>query len=326
MQFLNKEYLKLTQRKSLKGNAMPVSRIPKIKNHKLGISDNGLPLFFILCEDSKNQKSVDIDLELIRVEFDRKCELTTEQGKSIEGLYTIVSLKSNSIDIQQYFLDIVYLMLCNLPVKLKMKELKIELAKLVSLFSRLVEPPQKTIQGLWAELLVIERASNSAYLIDSWHINPTDKYDFNDGKDKLEVKSTVKNKRIHSFSIEQLNPNINSNLLIASVFTTQSGIGKSIFDLLELIEKKVNNTKIIFKLKENIAATLGKDFEKAQGVFYDYQFSVDNLLFFKSSEIPNIDLKHIPVEISNIHFDCDLTKVGSVKKGLISSKLHKSAF
>ena len=50
-------------------------------------------------------------------------------------------------------------------------------------------PPRKTIQGLWAELFIIERANNPEYLIQSWHSSSEDKFDFNDGQDKIEVKA-----------------------------------------------------------------------------------------------------------------------------------------
>lgn len=57
-----------------------------------------------------------------------------------------------------------------------------------------------------------------------------DVYDFNDGIDKIEVKSTSKSHRIHKFSYDQLSPTENTNLIISSIFVIQSGIGKNIFD------------------------------------------------------------------------------------------------
>lgn len=323
MPFLSKQFEEISKSARNSGGAIPVVKVPKVKQHKLGISSNGLPVFFILCEDAKISTPLDGNLDLIKIEYNRKCELING-GKSIEGVYTIISLKSDSLDLLQYFLDIVYLMLCNLPSKLSMKELKQELIKLSILFSRLVEPPLKSIQGLWAELFVIERASNPDYLIASWHVNPTDKYDFNDGSDKLEIKSTSQSRRIHSFSIEQLNPNAGSELLIGSVMVIQSGLGKNVFDLCDLIESKVTNTNLLFSLKEKVASCLGKDFEKAQEIFFDHQFSRDNLAFFKSTNIPRIDTTLIPVEISKVKFDCDLSGINEVNKKNLRGKLFKA--
>ena len=90
------------------------------------------------------------------------------------------------------------------------------------------QPTKKALQGLWAELLVIERSKSPAYLLQSWHVSPNDKFDFNDGIDKIEVKSTRNVRRIHTFSLEQLHPNVNANLLIASVFVIETGHGRTI--------------------------------------------------------------------------------------------------
>lgn len=65
-----------------------------------------------------------------------------------------------------------------------------------------------SIQGLWAELFVISIASNPEYLLKAWHSSLNDVYDFNDGIDKIEVKSTSKSHRIHKFSYDQLSPTV----------------------------------------------------------------------------------------------------------------------
>ena len=77
----------------------------------------------------------------------------------------------------------------------------------------------------------------------SWHTSPNDKFDFNDGKDKIEVKSTKTVRRVHKFSLEQLHPNINSNLIIASVFVIETGHGKTI-----LLNYKRLLTADVFKI------------------------------------------------------------------------------
>ena len=46
--------------------------------------------------------------------------------------------------------------------------------------------------------------------------------------------------------MEQLNPNKNSNLIIASVFAVETGIGKTIFDLVKLIDSKVKNNDLLY--------------------------------------------------------------------------------
>jgi hypothetical protein len=301
-----------------------IANLPKIKNHKIGLSKENLPLFFIKCEDETYEKTLDYNLESISIQFNQKCQLVSKDKKVPVGVYTIIALKTDSIDLQEYFLNILYFVLLKLPAIAKLKELKIEVEKLMSLFNKFSKLPTKTIQGLWAELLVIEQSSNPEYLIKAWHFSPTDKFDFNDGIDKIEVKSTAKSRRIHNFSLEQLNPNKNSKLIISSVFAVETGKGKTIFDLVQLIDDKVKNKEIVFRINEVLLDTLGRDFEKSFEHCFDYQLAVDSLAFFESELVPKIDALSIKQEISNIHFDCDLSKIEELKKISTNSLLHKS--
>lgn len=303
-----------------------IASLPSVKHHKIGISPSGQPMFFIKCDDSTETKSIDSNLEFISVQYNRECQLLANKKKTADGIYTVISLKTDSIDLQEYFLEIVFLVVKKLPSNPKLKELKIEVEKLINLFSKFSKLPSKTIQGLWAELLVIEKSKNPEYLIKAWHSSMTDKFDFNDGTDKIEVKSTSKSRRVHTFSLEQLNPNKNSNLIIVSVFSVETGIGKSIFDLIELIEKRIKDNDLSIRINEILAETLGNSFEKAFDVFFDYQLATDTIQFYKSEAIPSIDAKYIPKELTNVHFDSDLTEVIPLKKNKSESTLHKSLF
>src|SRR5690606_18027920 len=199
-------------------DSFAIASLPSIKNHKIGISQNGQPIFFIKCDNSAKINSLDTNLEFISVQFNRQCQLINSKGKKEEDIYTIISLKSDSDYLQEYFLKIVFVLIKNLSEKPLLKNLKIEIEKLINLFAKFSKPALKTIQGLWAELLIIEQSKNPDYLIQSWHSSTTDKYDFNDGNDKIEVKSTAKSRRIHNFSLEQLTPNLSSKLIVASIF------------------------------------------------------------------------------------------------------------
>jgi len=307
----------------ISANGYTAASLPLIKNHKISISPEGYPLFFIKCVEAKATKYLDYNLEFISVQFNRECRLISKQSQPTNGFYTVISLNTESIDLQEYFLDVVYLVVKKLPPLPKLKELRIEVEKLITLFSKFSEPPKKTIQGLWSELLVIEQSKNPNYLIQSWHTAATDKFDFNDGIDKIEVKSTSKSRRVHNFSIEQLNPNKNSTLIVASVFAVTTGMGKSVFDLIKLINQRLKSIDLTSRINEILIETLGKDVEKAPEVFFDYQLAVDSLSFFEGGAIPTIT-GPIKNEISNIYFDSDLSEVAPIKKIKKQSLLFRS--
>ncbi len=300
-----------------------ISNLPKVKNHKIGLSKDNLPLFFIKCEEVSTEKVLDYSLDNISIHFNQKCQLKVRDKKVTEGNYTIIALKTDSVELQEYFLNIIYFVILKLPKISKLKELKIEVEKLIALFTKFSKLPKKTIQGLWAELLVIEQSSDPEYLVKSWHVSSKDKFDFNDGIDKIEVKSTTKSKRIHNFSLQQLNPNKSSKLIIASVFIIETGKGFSIFDLVKYIDNRIKNSEVISIINEVIIDTLGSDFEKSFEHFFDYQFAKDTLAFFESEKIPSINLTSISKEVSNIHFDSDLSNVEKFNKKS-NSLLHKA--
>jgi len=308
------------------GEGFAIASIPNIKNHKIGITLDRQPIFFINCESNPQIRTIDTKLEFISVQFNRQCQLINQKGKSKEGLYTIISLKSDTKYLEEYFLKIVHVLLNSISEKPLLKDLKIEIDNLINLFSKFSKPPLKTIQGLWAELLVIQLAKKPDYMIQCWHSATSDKYDFNDGVDKVEVKSTSTNNRVHNFSLEQLRPNVSSKLFIVSVFTLETGTGYSVFDLIDMIEKKTGDIKLILRLNELTVLTLGKDFEKAQDVFFDYQFAVDSLKFYNSIDIPTIAANNIPSNVSNVRFDCDISNIKAIRNDSVKSKLLNSLF
>lgn len=326
MKTVYKIFQELRNESPVNGDSFVIASLPSMKNHKIGITSNGKPIFFIKCDNTTKSKTLDTNLEFISVQFNRQCQLINKNKKIEEGIYTIILLKTDVEYLQEYFLKIVCVLLNNVSDKPLLKDLKIEIDKLINLFSKFTKPPLKTIQGLWAELLIIEQSKNPDYLIQTWHNSSFDKYDFNDGIDKIEVKSTTKSRRIHSFSIEQLTPNYSSQLLIASVFTIETGTGTNVSDLVEKIEVRIKHKNLIFRLNELVALTLGKDFEKSFDVFFDYQFALDSMQFYQSFDIPTINQNNIPPNIMNVRFDCDLSNLKTANKKVIKSKLHNSLF
>jgi hypothetical protein len=148
-------------------------------------------------------------------------------------------------------------------------------------------------------------------------------HDFNDGCDKIEVKSTEKTKRTHTFSIEQLTTTQNSNLIIASFLVYESGIGSTVFDLSNSIKKRINNVDTLIKLDSVIAECLGNNFEMAFEKYFDYHYGVENLKFYQSYSIPTISMKDIPLSLSEVKFVADLTAIHSINNITYESKLHE---
>lgn len=278
-------------------------------SHRIGITPEGYPIFFIAC--SSSERMSDINLRLFKVLFNRHCKIS-DSDFDVEGVFSIIQLNSLNSDFQKYFLEVVYLLLCRLDDKPTVNVLKTEVSKLLSLFTSVKAISKEVVRGLWAELLLIKQSSNPSYMIRSWHVVPEDKFDFNDGTDKVEVKSTNGTKREHTFALEQLNPNKGSKLLIASMFVSQTGVGKSIFDILDEISTKISDVDVLFKLREETIQTIGSHVEEVSNMYFDENVSLDSLQFFDYTSIPSINYGDVPPEVSSVHFRSDLSDVSSV--------------
>ena len=289
--------------------------------HKLGITPTGYPMIFVECSDDK--VTSDIRLKLFKVSFNRMCRLK-EGDNTMDKKYSIIQLNSDREDFQKYFLEVMHLVLLKLAVKPKVEQLKHEVSKIVSLFTAPATISKDVIKGLWAELFLIERAKDPLYMINSWHISPEDKYDFNDGYDKIEVKATSNEDRIHHFAIEQLHPNKDSQLLIASLIVVNSGLGKDVFDLVDSISSKVSDIDALLKLNEVIMNTIGSHIEEVKGVKFDYILAKDHIKFINYVDIPKIKLSDVPLGVSAVQFTSSLNGLHDVNPNIMSGKLYKS--
>jgi len=279
--------------------------------HRVGCTNDGFPMLFVECEDT--EKISDIKLSLFRVLFTRKCSIADIENKTVsEKIFTLIQMSSKDRELIAYFFQVVSIVMKRLPVRPKVSILKEELSKIIEIFNSSRKFSKDLLKGLWAELLIIERSSNPEYLIRAWHESPEDRYDFNDSRDKIEVKSTSGDYRSHVFSLEQLSPNDSSNLLVASVFVNATGIGKNIFDLVDMISIKIKNTECNLKLVEIVYKTIGPNVEECLSTHFDYIFAVDNLRYYDSKVIPSIKKEAVPPFVSSVHFRSDLTEIPSV--------------
>lgn len=317
---LYKKFIELSPANG-ESNEFTVDTIIEGRPHKIGVSPEGHVMIFVECSDEKVTSN--IKLKMFNVTFNRLCKLNNHDNTA-EKKYGIIKLISNNIDIQKYFLDVMCIVIKKLPVLPKVEQLKREVSKVVSLFTSMPQISKEAVKGLWAELFLIERSRNPLYLLKSWHVSTEDKYDFNDGVDKIEVKSTSNEERIHHFAIEQLHPNKESQLLIASLIIVNSGLGIGIFDLVDSISSRISDTDALLKLNEEVLQTIGCHIEEAKEIKYDYTYAKDNLKFFDYKVVPAIDLKDVPLGVSSVHFASCLKGLDDVKVSKLSGNLFNS--
>jgi len=165
-------------------------------------------------------------------------------------------------------------------------------------------------------------------LIAAWHAAPTAKYDFTSGRDKIEVKSTSSEERVHRFALDQLNPGEHSNLLIASVIVRESGPafdGLSVKGLYQKICERVTAINSQLRLYTIIANTIGSDIDKLDGVYFDYTGACDSLAFYDYHDVPSISKNHVPEKVSEVKFTSDLSGLVDARDSASDYDLESSS-
>jgi hypothetical protein len=279
---------------------------------KVGINNDSFPLILIASKaDDTFLTQKNIRLKYLELNHNLECKIT-ENGNTTYENYSVITFKSVENIIQNYFLGIAENLLKELSKKPTQKEVFETFKGFVEIFRALSTPPNRTIQGLWSELIVIESSKNPAVLVQHWHNKPEEKFDFNADTEKVEVKSSSSMKRDHIFTSTQLNAPKEKKVIIASVFAKQSSKGKNISDLLNSILNSLSDNSLKEKLYSIISMTLGSSLEQGLKIKFDYEIAINSLRFYDSELISKIEKINIPSTVSEVKYKSDLTHIEPV--------------
>jgi hypothetical protein len=282
--------------------------IPDYEQHRLGKSMHGMPSLLISVRDPlAAERPAPIILEHLNVQYDIDCRISLPDGHIEADQFTIVSCTVLDKALHIYFLRVIGTIVVSLGPTPSRLDVARAIDTLVELFRTLTEKPRKSIQGLWAELFLIARTRETAKMVDAWHVTPEDRYDFSAGSQRIEVKSTSGRVRQHHFTLEQLCPPANTQVLVASMFVEYAGAGTSLGELAEKVRSRISETpSLLLHLDQIISATLGENWRDALEDRFDSELAEDTLAFFEVSTIPAVN-RDIPFGVSNVHFKSDLS-------------------
>lgn len=299
-------------------NAIP---IPEYPNFRIAIDFEGNAV--LLLSVSKRIKDLSLKnfrLKYLQLEQNLECRIYENDSFKLQT-FTVVTFRCSDRNLQEYFLRISETLVSTIGQKPTQQQVIDSLKKFVEVFKTLTDSPTNTINGLWAELFLIENSSNPKSVINYWHNLPEEKFDFNAGLESIEVKSSSNFERKHIFSAEQLNPPSDSQVLIASIFLKQHNSGMNIQQLLESISKKVNyDFETADKLNSIVFRTLGSSLEHSIGIKFDYVIALQSLQFYRHQDIDKIEEIHIGNNVSEVKYKSDLTKISPVEVGKLKDK------
>jgi hypothetical protein len=304
---LYQKYQKITKIKDRSPLSFNTVKLNKDSEHFLGV--NGLNqvaiLFNALEPTGKNE-----NIRYLTLEHSISCTIYIENLIEKKKL-SILKLETEEENLKEIFLRSMDNIVQNIPNNISQKRIYELTQDLIKLFEKIYSKKNIDLLGFWGELFIIKHLRQKELLIEGWHPETNDTFDFMVKNNALEIKTSNFNERKHHFSFEQLNSN-NKNIIVASILIRKSRGGYSLLDLKSKILMEVNNKNLKDKLQEIYDIMTGsKTQEDLDENRYSYEYAKDNILFYDSQNVPRI--KETPMYgVKNIKFESDLSGVKAI--------------
>lgn len=177
---------------------------------------------------------------------------------------------------------------------------------LETIFS-VVKAHDKSLEiGLYGELSLINYLydNNVGELYKAWHTDFFNKHDFEiNQKCKIEVKTTVKEERIHTFGHNQIcRPNLDVYVVSSKLLLCEKGL--SLYELCRKTISILDNKEQMLAI-ELLMNKLGINYEY-QGISCIQEETYKNLKLYKATEVPHLT-QEIPNGVSGIVYDIDFS-------------------
>lgn len=288
------------------GRSLSAVAIPGAGSHRLAKDSSGSPCL-LLRQLPSASPAPPIRLQNLLVSYGVPCVISHPDGQQEDGNFTILKCSSADPSLFPHFLQILSPIVTTLGATPTAAAVRRAISGLVDLFRALTTPATKSVQGLWAELLVIRDASHPAMLAAAWHGVPTERTDFLSGRDRIEVKSSSNRHRLHHFSLVQLTPPASTRLIVASLFVEPVGGGLSLHRLSDDVRGILaQDPRLLTQFDTVFYTTLGANWSDAMDECFDLQLAKDSLQFFDAADIPKID-GPIPATVSDVRFTSDIS-------------------
>jgi hypothetical protein len=260
-----------------------------------------------------------IVLKHVTVQHGVRCRIASSVSAAtrIETL-TVVRCVSGEPALRDYFLDVAELSVRQLGEEPTKQEVARVIRQLTELFRSFEQSAKNTVQGLWSELVLILLSSNPELLIDRWHADFDEPFDFSDRENRIEVKSFATQTRSHHFSLRQLRPGPGVNVVVASLRAERSSGGLSIADLVSTLHAGLRQESLE-KLTTVIAESLGNIAANGLALTFDFERARESLLFFDADSVPAIG-SPLPEGVINVWFESLLDEGQSIPLAVLRDR------
>jgi len=287
--------------------AIPAIRAPGMLHVWIGKDEAALP---VLIVESALDCPVPTAVVLRNLRFDPQLECSIDekpQGERRSIRASVIRLTTLEPELHAYFLRTTSALFSEFGSQPRLSELARAIDRLVEMFRALALPPTSSLQGLWAELLILRQAPSTEYAVRAWHTTRRSLFDFDCGEYSVEIKSSTSGIRRHHFRLAQLQPRSRHEVYVVSILLVPSQSGPSISGLWEEIDAKLaKSPHLCARLAEVIAQSAGVDWQHAKDVRFDDAAALRSALVFNADSIPKVGNDAGP-EVTEIEFVSDLS-------------------
>ena len=269
----------------------------------------------IVCKDEEDRTTL-----LIRNSFDSKDYATFQNeylllknsvnlivnNACIGNFHILICKKTDDIGIAHFCRVCDYLFVKN-DKPMSSEEMVKLFYSLERIFSESAVKNTDLEVGLYGELAVINYLFNiKSKMYNKWHADFFSKHDFElNKKVKLEVKTTRKSNRIHSFGHDQVY-RTSLKVYIVSCIIELCEKGTSLYELCKrTIETLTDRTQML--AIELLIKRLGLN-EDYQGINCILEDVYSKMKLYNAEKVPHL-IENIPDGVSNVHYDIDLSNV-----------------
>ncbi len=277
------------------------SKIEGAEGLWLSLDAQGQP--YLLFELAEDDGQPDLKLKAVEVRFACPCDIQLQDGSALSGTYTLVSLSNDDPDIIRVFLRLLEEAFLTPGADHSAAAVRDQILSIADLFTRLSDD-LKDVVGLWGELHIIRTARDVNAAARAWSSSARARYDFMAERFALEVKTTQKSSRQHRFSLEQLRPNADIQVYVASILLTELPGGEAVCELIDEIYALLDDSESRARFFRQCLRQGGAD-------VYGSELRLSTLP--DDASIALIDARALPVPhladgypISNVRFDVQL--------------------
>lgn len=292
--------------------SLTAAPFPGHLDHRVAKTVDGNAVVLVrVREDSGRSALMPVSMQNLLVTYNTHYTIRSASGEVDQGVFTALTCLGEDPSFVRYFFTVVGSLLESVGNEPTAAELSSVIRTVVQLFCALILPATKTVQGLWAELFLIATSHDKAVVARAWHATPTDRYDFVMGRERVEVKSSGRRERRHHFSLEQLNPPIEAEVWIASLFVERAGGGMTLEAILDRACDGISSPEAA-RLRVVAAETLGAGFAVALVMAFDFEIAEDSVRYYEASAVPRPSLP-LPPEITDLRYVADLSRVAPIE-------------